>query len=118
MRFAKILLAAMLACAPMAPGRAQNSPLKAVNVSSTIAVTNTFQNLYSADASRQGCSFQNTGTNPMYLFVVDGVKAETIGNSFKITVGQPFNCAQFGITITNQIRVTGTATETFAATWE
>lgn len=83
-------------------------------VSSTIAVTNTFQSVFASSAGRTGCLIQNTGTNPMYVFF-GAIASATTAASVKLSAGQSVNCQSGGIVITDQVSITGTATETFYA---
>lgn len=82
--------------------------------SSTISVTNTFQSVFAAATGRTGCVVQNTGTNSMYVFF-GPIASATIAGSIKLSAGQSVNCATGGIVITDQVSITGTATETFYA---
>jgi hypothetical protein len=96
------------------------------NASGTIAVTNTFQEVFvavnqaatpgtpQANRRRNGCTVQNTGTNPMYVFWGPIANA-TLANSVKLTAGQAATCNNQGLTLQEQVSITGTATETFYA---
>jgi ABC-type amino acid transport substrate-binding protein len=107
--------AALLALAPRV--RAQNAPAAAINASTTIAVTNTFQTVFSRNPSRQGCSIQNTGTNSMYVYF-DVAANATIAKSVKLSAGNSVTCNIGNTTLLNAVVITGTATETFyAAEW-
>jgi hypothetical protein len=93
----------------------QPSSQAATNFSSTIAVTNTFQSVFAASAKRQGCSIQNNGSNTMWVFfgaIADATKAK----SFLLGVGQGISCGSIGVVAKDQVSITGTATEAFAAT--
>lgn len=95
------------------------SPLTAVdNESSSIAVTNTFQQVFPASTAtngRTGCTIQNTGTtNPMYVFF-GTTAAATIAKSVKIIVGQPVTCDNNNTVLKTAVQITGTATETYYA---
>lgn len=92
------------------------------NQSSTIAVTNTFQPVFTAQTAvtgRTACTIQNTGTNPMYVYfgaTQSSVLAEaTIARSVKIIAGQAVTCNADTIIIKNAVWITGTATETYYA---
>jgi hypothetical protein len=92
------------------------------NQSSTIAVTNTFQLVFAAQANvsgRTACTIQNTGTNPMYVYfgaTQSSVLAEaTIAKSIKLIAGQAAQCNTDDIVIKNAVWITGTATETYYA---
>ncbi len=121
---ATMLGAALLACGlayaqPSAPPvTTLPSPRSATIASSTIAVTNTFQQIYTSNNNRTGCTIQNTGTNPMYVFF-GATGSATIATSVKLVAGQAVYCTSGdGIALTNAVQITGTATETFyAASW-
>jgi len=92
------------------------------NQSSTIAVTNTFQQVFPASTATVGrvaCVIQNTGTNPMYVFFganMSSVLAEaTIAKSVKLIAGQAVSCNTDDIVIKTAVWITGTATETYYA---
>lgn len=87
------------------------------NSSSSIAVTNTFQSIWSASnvsTGRVACTVQNTGTNPMYVFF-GPIASATVATSIKLTATQSVNCNIGGIVLRDQVSITGTATETFYA---
>lgn len=98
-------------------------PVTAVdNQSSTIAVTNTFQQVFAASTATVGrvaCVIQNTGTNPMYVFfgaTQSSVLADaTIARSVKLIAGQACSCDTNDVVIKNAVWITGTATETYYA---
>ena len=92
------------------------------NQSSTIAVTNTFQQVFAASTQTQGrtaCTIQNTGTNSMYVYFgasMTSVLAEaTIAKSVKLAAGQAASCNADDIVIKTPVWITGTATETYYA---
>lgn len=85
------------------------------NASSTIAVTNTFQTVWTRSTNtrgRAGCTIQNTGTNTMY--VAFGATPLT-ATSVKLNAGQSLNCTVGGIVLQDTVSITGTAGETFYA---
>lgn len=94
------------------------------NVSSTIAVTNTFQSVIPAPSaafpptnSRVACTVQNTGTNPMYVFF-GPIASATIAKSVVLTTGQAVTCNNDLVSLQDQVSITGTATETFFAAYQ
>lgn len=94
-----------------------NGRLVTTNASSSIAVTNTFQSVFDQSdvlIGRVGCTVQNTGTNSMYVFF-GPIAGATIAKSVKIAAGQSVGCNVGGVTLRDQISITGTATETFYA---
>lgn len=80
--------------------------------SGTISVTNTFQSVLAASATRKGCLMQNNGTHLMYLYNGPNASA-TLTNTFQIQPGQPFSCNAPGVVITDNISLTGTSGDAF-----
>lgn len=99
-----------------APVITQPYAVKSQNYSSTIAVTNTFQNVLveNTSSSRRGCTIQNIGTNVMYVYF-GAIASALTSNSLKLTTGQSLNCVIGGIVLQDQVSITGTATEPFYA---
>jgi hypothetical protein len=106
------------------------SPPSSVHNDGTITVTNTFQSVFaqsgqSANPStrpRQGCLIQNTGSNPMWVFA-GPIASATKNTSFQLVPvgtgvqGGSFSCSTgAGGAIQDQISITGTSGDTFAAT--
>lgn len=90
-------------------------PLTSTNLSSTIAVTNTFQSIQVLTAGRNGCAVQNNDTNSMWVFF-GAIGSATKAKSIVLTTGQSVACAVGGIgVLTDQISITGTATGVFFA---
>lgn len=90
------------------------SPRDVTNASSTIAVTNTFQTIFAANASRRNCLIQNNGAANMYVYF--GVLADaTLAKSIILTPYAAVTCANGGMTATNAVNITGTATQAFYA---
>ena len=104
------LLAAAVALPPLAA--AQIKPIASVNVSGTIAVTNTFQSIIARNTNRSGCTVQNTGTNTMYVFFGPLASASTAA-SVKLAAGQAVSCNNGPVTLIDEVSITGTATEAF-----
>lgn len=93
-------------------------PTKRTNfstASTTIAITNTFQNVYPTNDSRLGCVIQNKSTsNVMYVYI--GALADaTIALSGKLAAGQAMYCTAFGTVLTGPVNVTGTSGDSFYA---
>lgn len=99
------------------------------NASSTIASTNTFQNLFTgitaftpgSGSGRRGCLIVNTSANVMYVYV-GPIALATTSNSVALAAapsaglqGGAFNCNGNGIVVVDQISITGTSGGTFAA---
>lgn len=87
--------------------------LPSLNLSSTIAVTNTFQSVQTA-TKRHGCTVQNNGAASMWVFF-GPIASATKANSVVLTTGQAVSCSLPGTTLTDQISITGTATQEFFA---
>lgn len=99
----------------------QPQPVTSTNVSSTIAVTNTFQSVIAASPATKGCLVQNNGANTMWVFF-GPIAGATKAKSFTLRPpgtgiqGGSISCATAtGAVITDQVSITGTATETFTA---
>lgn len=87
------------------------------NYSSTIAVTNTFQSIWPANTTsrgRAGCTVQNNGTNSMYVYF-GAIANATTTNSVKLAAGQSVQCNVNGITLQDQVSITGTSGDAFYA---
>lgn len=88
------------------------------NASATIAVTNTFQEIWPIRTGRTDCSIQNNSTsNVMYVFI-GPIASATLAKSVKLAVGQGMICSMNGIVPTDAVNITGTSGDAFyAATW-
>lgn len=99
------------------PGICNTTTCNGDNQSSTVAVTNTFQQIFAASTNTTGrvsCTIQNTGTNSMYVYF--GATADaTIAKSVKLIAGQATSCDTNDIVIKTAVQITGTATETYYA---
>lgn len=90
------------------------------NASGSIAVTNTFQQVFAAasnsqaSAGRKACSIQNNGTHAMFVFP-GPLASATTATSFQIAAGSTWTCNVQNVVRTDQINITGTAADTFAA---
>lgn len=90
------------------------SGVTSTNVSSTIAITDTFQSLQVATSTRKGCTVQNNGSAAMYVFF-GAIGSATKAASLVLSPGDVANCTVGSIVLTDQISITGTATQTFMA---
>ena len=94
------------------------APLTSTNLSGTVAVTNTFQSIQVLTAGRKGCTIQNNGTHNMDVFF-GPIGSATAGASVILSAGQAVSCAVPGLgVLTDQISITGTATELFFANFQ
>lgn len=84
------------------------------NLSSTIAVTNTFQSIQAASASRRACLVQNNSSNTQWVFF-GPIASATKAKSVVLAPGQGVMCNGAAVTLTDQISITGTATDSFYA---
>lgn len=110
-RIGALALALMLAALPAS---AQVNRQTSTNVSSTIAVTNTFQQVLARQDGRSGCTIVNYGTNTMWVFfgpIASATKAASIQIDNKI----PTYCQFGGVVLVDQVSITGTAGDAFFA---
>lgn len=115
----RLVLTITLAFSPL-QGFAQSilpqSPVQvpARNLSSTIAVTSTFQNIQAENTARRGCYIENTGTAVMYIFL-GALANAAAASSIRLAANQSFSCNQGFSVLTNEVNITGTNPETFSA---
>lgn len=112
--------------------RAQEKPVttfplgvSSSNVSTTVAVTNTFQQVFAVLNTlrgRTGCTIVNYGANTMWVFEDSTAAGLTAANvsatatkakSVQLAANQAYYCAQGGIVIKSAIFITGTAADAF-----
>jgi len=126
LRMMKLVLVVGLALAPLCalaqqPVQTLPAPRNAdPSASSTVTVTNTFQQIWAATPLRTGCTIQNnSAANTMWVFFVPPAgTAATKGTSVVLSAGQALNCAVFGVTLGNAVQITGTSGDAFyAAQW-
>jgi len=97
------------------------TPIGSTNYSGTIAVTSTFQSIQGQTNNRQGCSIQNNGSHPMYVYLGTAANATTalsftLGPAANGNGGQTFNCVVNGdAVIKDGIYITGTSGDAFTA---
>ena len=84
------------------------------NLSSTIAVTNTFQSIQTLNSARSGCLVQNNGTNSMWVFF-GPIASATKAKSVVLAAGQAVSCNAPGLLVVDEVSITGTSTEAFYA---
>ena len=109
----RYLAVALCASALALPAYGQQAKLPSTNVSGTIAVTDTFQSVFEA-GPRSGCTVQNNGAASMWVFF-GPIASATKAKSVVLTTGQSVGCNSPGITLSDQISITGTATQEFFA---
>ena len=88
--------------------------LKGTNYSDTIAVSNTFQTLWTASPNRHGCTIQNTSADSQWVYPDVAANATKAG-AILLAAGQSLNCSQGLWSLSNAWSITGTATDTFYA---
>lgn len=91
--------------------------------SGTIAVSNTFQKVFSSvnttasesSPLRKGCTIQNNGSNNMW--VEEGATAGTAAkaNSVVLTPGSAYSCSAGGTVLQGEVDITGTSADAFYA---
>lgn len=97
------------------------APLTSNNLSSTIAVTSTFQSIQVSTGGRNGCTIQNQSTtDPMWVFF-GAIGGATKARSFELdsTHGLAINCAVGGLgVLTDQVSITGTSADGYTANFQ
>lgn len=124
--FLLTLLAIALPAGAFANDYVTPYPLASGNFSGTIAITNTFQSIQTVNQSRHGCAIQNRSTNnssdTMWVYFdptnSSGCSAATKAGSFTLTPGQSANCNVGTIILSDQICITGTSGDGFAANFQ
>lgn len=87
------------------------------NLSSAVAVTNTFQSIQTANTERKSCLIQNNGSNNMKVYF-GPIASATGSNSVVLSAGSYVNCTAGGIVLTDQVSITGTAGDAYAANFQ
>jgi len=102
-----VALFGMLLIASPAPALAQQ--VDSTQSSSTVSVTNTFQQVLPQNDTRRGCTVQNKGSNNMFVFF-GPIASATTNNSFLLlpAAGNSVSCNLPGGTIRSQVSITGT----------
>ena len=105
----RLILAALMALAPAAAW-AQTQPVTSLNASGTVAAGGTFQTVFAADPSRNGCLIQNPTTATEALYVNVGSAAPATANSFSIAAGATFSCNVAGHVLTDKVTLEAATT--------
>lgn len=79
----------------------------------TISVTSTYQQALASAATRKGCTIQYIAVAGTKGFVFFGSAPADTTTSFQLTNGQSINCNGPGVTATDAVQVTATATDIF-----
>lgn len=91
------------------------------NASGTIATLNVFQLVFAASGmsqgqpTRRGCTIQNNDTNDMWVTEGIGVAGSTKAAAVVVAPGGVYTCTIWGVVLTGEIDITGTATGAFYA---
>ena len=114
----RLLLASILALAIASAMAQTNVPTSQMqvptgNLSSTIAVTDTFQ-LIQSSTLRRACLIQNNGANNQWVFF-GPIASATKARSVLLSPGQGVMCNGSAVTLSDEISITGTATDSFYA---
>ena len=107
---------------------AQSVPLKSINLSGTIASTNTFQVVQGSNNARNGCTIQNNSADTQYV-CFDPVSAScasctkatavTLGPAANGNSGQSASCSIAGtMVLKDVVCITGTTSDTFFANFQ
>lgn len=92
-------------CSPSAPTGTPSAPVLA-----TIASTNTFISVLSANPARRGCTLQNKGANTEYWYFG---ASPTLAAALVVGVGATVSCSTgSSAVLTDQLWVTGTSGDT------
>jgi len=97
------------------------APLTSTNLSSTVAVTNTFQSIQVLTSGRNGCTIQNQSTADTMWVFFGPIGSATKATSFELDTshGLAISCAVGGLgVLTDQVSITGTATDAFTANFQ
>ncbi len=91
------------------------------NASSTIATLNVFQRVFAAagasqgEPARRGCTIQNNDVNNMWVTEGIGAAGSTKAAAVVVAPGGVYTCTIWGVVLTGEIDITGTATGAFYA---
>lgn len=78
----------------------------------TVTLGGTFQSVLASSALRKGCTLQDTGTHPMWVYFGANGSATT-ANSLIIQPGQTISCNSGSIVLTDNVSITGTTADTW-----
>jgi hypothetical protein len=99
---------------------AQSIPKTSTNLSGTIAVTNTFQQIQGQANGRQGCTIQNvTSADSQWVYFGTCTSASK-GASVLLAPGQSVNCNLPGsnLVLSDPVCITGTSGDSFFANFQ
>lgn len=87
------------------------------NASGAIVGTNSFKQIWPQSTNnrgRAGCTIQNVGTNPMYVYF-GTLASATTPTSVRLLANQFVSCNQSGITLQDEVSIAGTSGEFYYA---
>ena len=100
------------------------APASSVDASGTIASTNVFQSVFAskigspASQTRHNCAIQNNGSHTMYVFF-GPIASATEPKSYQLAAGLLIYCSgPSGITLQDQVSITGTSGDAFTASYD
>ena len=99
---------------------AQTLPVASINLSGTIATTNTFQSIQAKTNNRQGCAIQNNSTTSHNMYVYFGtITNATTSNSVVLQPGQGLSCnSGSNIVVRDPVSIAGTSGDPFYANFQ
>jgi hypothetical protein len=99
---------------------AQSVPKTSTNLSSTIAVTNTFQQVQGQANGRQGCTIQNLTSADSQWVYFGACASASKGASVLLAPGQSVSCNLPGgnLVLSDPICITGTSGDAFFANFQ
>jgi hypothetical protein len=92
---------------------ANNGTATTTGAKVTISVTNTYQQALASSGTRKGCTIQYIAVAGIKGYVFFGSAPGDTTTSFQLTNGQSINCQTPGVTLTDAVQVTATATDIF-----
>jgi len=116
------LVCAVSFAAAQSPVITQPYVVETNNASSTITVTNTFQQVWLTSSNtrgRAGCTLQNKGSNAMYVYFANAgetISNATIAKSVMLpSQGSNTSCNNGGLVLKGSVFITGTSGDAFYA---
>jgi hypothetical protein len=99
---------------------AQSIPKPSINLSGTIATTNTFQQIQGQNGGRNGCTVQNITTSDNQWVYFGACASATKASSVLLAPGQSVSCSLPGsdIVLSDTVCITGTGADSFFANFQ
>lgn len=114
---ALLLIGASFSAYAQTPVVTQPYNVTSQNYSTYIISTNVFQSIWSANTTsrgRAGCTVQNNGSSVMYVYF-GAIASAITSHSLQLSPGQSVRCNNSGITLQDQVSITGTISQNFYA---